>query len=154
MAHGSELRRESISWRDDGVKNCLSHVHQISLLHLDVLVGFETGRVNFELDWPLHTNNKQIFKKTVSKKVKYLCSSNPCSPLLCCALLYIKLRPLGPTNWIVNNSDFKPSKFERQNLSQWKSIHKFRLPLKDSFKMWLKLTNFLSLSTIFDQKVD
>ena len=52
----------------------------------------------------------------------------------------MQIRQVGPTNQIVNDSDSKPSKFERQNLSDSKSDNEFRLQLKDDDEIQLIAT--------------
>ena len=67
-----------------------------------------------------------------------------------------KLRQFRPMNRIVDDSNSKPNKFERQNLSDYKSDNKFRLRLKGNvdFQLiwnyfWLKPTYFWLKSTYF-----
>ena len=53
----------------------------------------------------------------------------------------IKLRWLGPTNWIINDSDFKPSEFQRRNMSDSKSDVEIGLRLKEDVEIQLNMTN-------------
>ena len=61
-----------------------------------------------------------------------------------CSIMYVcyKRRRLRPTNWIINDSDFKPSEFERRNPSDSKFDVQIRFWLNDNVIYRLKSTNF------------
>ena len=61
-----------------------------------------------------------------------------------------KLRRLGPTNRIIDHSDFKPSEFEQQNPSNLKSDIEIGFRLNDNVNFQLKSTNFQLKSMDFD----
>ena len=54
----------------------------------------------------------------------------------------VKLRQLGPTNWIIDNSDYKPSLCERWYMYNSKSDVNIGFSFKDGVKIHLIVSVF------------
>ena len=63
--------------------------------------------------------------------------------------VYIKLRWLGLRNWIIDNSDSKPSNFEHRYRSDSKSDNKIVLSIAISINFYLFLIKFNNFWSLF-----